>query len=451
MSYTCIIGELKNVRRFPGADRIQLANCFNSQVVVGLEAKEGDIVLFFDADGQLSEQYCYENNLYNKGEMNKDPEKKGFFDHKRRVRCQAFRGEKSEAYVASLESLVFTGYDISTLSIGDKFDELNSVPICNKYITKATKGAVKNNTQSGFNKKNLKKFFPEHMDTDQLRFALDQNLVGLVTITAKVHGTSQRTGYVKFPKELPLAWYEKLWNKFVGLINKLPPKWANEDNHVNAYFHHKVDMSYRHIYGTRRVIKGQIKETDNDYRTLCAKKLIPFIQKGEIWYYEIVGYEDTGKPIMQTVSTNDTTKEFKERFGTHMTYKYGCTIGTCDIYVYRITYQNEDGIVYELPWSQVKAKCNNAGVKHVPEVNIFVVKTEDEVKKLKDTIAYYVDATDIADPIDPSHIKEGYCIRVDNLETGKTKIYKEKLYWFKVLEGIIKSDDTYVDTEESEG
>ena len=55
----------------------------------------------------------------------------------------------------------------------------------------------------------------------------------------------------------------------------------------------------------------------------------------------------------------------------------------------------------------------------------------------------------MADPLDASHIREGICIRVDNLETGKMKIWKNKTFAFKVLEGIVK-DAGGVDTEEVE-
>lgn len=453
MSYNAIVSTLKNVKKLEGSDFLQTAACQGYYIVVGLEAKEGDVVILFPDDGQLSSEYCYENNLYNKSEMNKDPNAKcGFFDHKRRVKAQTFRKAKSEAYAASLDSVKFTGYDISTLKVGDQFNELNGVHICNKYFTEGTKKAAnsKSNIQKGYNKAELKKLFPEHTDTDQIRFATDDQLKGLNILTFKQHGTSQRTGYIKFPVEIHLKWYHKLWNKYIDFVNKIPVKWANEGNRENSYFTTKYKMEWQLIQGTRRVIKGKVKDSDQDYRSNCSRILAPHIQKGEIWYYEIVGYEDTGASIMQSVSTSEMPKEFKKRFGDTITYKYGCLPGTCDIYVYRITYQNEDGVIYELPWSKVKDKCNRAGIKHVPEIGNMLVKTENDVARLKEAIEYHTEEVDIADPIDESHIREGICIRRESLEDGSMKIWKNKTYAFKVLEGIVKSSDDYIDTEEQE-
>lgn len=452
MSYLARIAKIHNIRKHSNADRLQIGYCFGSQVIVDINAKDGDLVVFFDSDGQLSEEYCKENNLYNKPEMNKDPNAKcGFFDHRRRVRAQTFRGEKSEAYVANLNTLSFTGYDISSFKEGDAFSELNGVSICNKYFTEATKKQISNGskTQKGYNKEALKKLFPEHVDTSQLKYVDDKDLCGLVTITAKLHGTSGRTAYIKYPIKNEYKWYQKLSAFFQ--LKKLP----------------EYTIEYQKVFGTRRVIKGIVTENATDYRSLVSKQIEPYMQKDEIWYYEIVGFEDSGASIMQSVSTEKMPKDFRKRFGDTITYKYGCLPGTYDFYVYRIMVKTEDR-EYELPWSTVKDRCNRAGIKHVPEVDQFIARSENHKLinydaddynyddgyaryTIKEYIKYLCEETDIADPIDPSHIKEGYVVRVDSLDTEKTKLYKEKTFEFKVLEGIIKDSDTYVDEEESQG
>jgi hypothetical protein len=50
--------------------------------------------------------------------------------------------------------------------------------------------------------------------------------------------------------------------------------------------------------------------------------------------------------------------------------------------------------------------------------------------------------------LDPSHIKEGVCVRIEGGLNNKT--YKFKSFEFKVLEGIIK-DSGVVDAEEAQG
>jgi hypothetical protein len=431
MAYFAIISKLENTRKHPNADRLAISNCLGYQVIVGLDAKDGDVVILFPDDGQLSNEYCYENSLYNKPENNKDQSKTGYFDHKRRVKAQLFRSAKSEAYVASLESLAFTGVDLSTLTIGTKFDSINGVPICNKYYTEATLKASKGvKTQAGYNKERLKKLFPEHIDTEQIRFAQDFELEGLVTLTRKLHGSSARTGHLKFPVAQKYSWWQKV-KSFIGNY-KLPDE----------------IYEWQIVQGTRRVIKGKVKDSDTDFRSNCSRILAPNIEKGEIFYYEIVGFEETGKSIMNPVATKEMGKDFVKRFGDTITYKYGCLPGTCDIYVYRITHQNDDGVIYELPWYQVKDKCKKAGIKHVPEIGTYVIK-EGDISALKETIEYHTEGVDIIEPLDESHIREGVCVRIDNLDSGRMKIFKSKTLYFKILEGIIKNNDV-VDIEELE-
>ena len=48
----------------------------------------------------------------------------------------------------------------------------------------------------------------------------------------------------------------------------------------------------------------------------------------------------------------------------------------------------------------------------------------------------------------PNHVREGVCVRIDG-GTMTPKFFKQKGYFFKVLEGIIKDSGT-VDIEEEE-
>lgn len=441
MSYLATIAKLENTRRFEGADYLQVSQCLGDNVVVGLDAKDGDLVVHFSDDGQLSPEYCFENNLYSKGEMNKNPEAKGYFDHKRRVRAQVFRKQKSEAYVAPLETVAFTGVDLSTLTVGTRFDSLNEIHICNKYVTPATLKAANNNQpkQKTGLVAYLKSKFPEHMDTDQLKYAQDVDLVGLVTLTHKLHGTSQRSCLLEAPIPQKQNIIFSTWNK---LVNKIPCDLSK------IIIRPEVKNEWKSVYGTRRVVKGEVTEV-NDYRTKCHKLLEPFIQKGECWYYEIVGFESFNSPIMSRVTSKDFPKDLKKQFGETITYKYGCMDGTCEIYVYRITVQNPDGDIYELPWSVVKNRCVKAGIKHVPQIDQFLV-THDKSGFVRNEIVKFVEENNI-DLLDPSHPFEGICVRVDNVVTGKMNLWKEKNFWFKVGEQVVKVDDNVVDEEESQG
>lgn len=64
--YKAYITELKNVRKHPNADRLQLGDCFGNTVCVSLDFFEGQIGVYFPTDGQLSEEFCEQHNLVRK-------------------------------------------------------------------------------------------------------------------------------------------------------------------------------------------------------------------------------------------------------------------------------------------------------------------------------------------------------------------------------------------------
>lgn len=457
MAYTVVIAKLENVRKHSNADRLNVASCLGYQVIVGLEAKEGDVVVLFPDDGQLSEAFAKANDLV--GYTDENGERKGgYFDASRRVRAQKFRGEKSEAFVIGLHSLAFTGFSLDKLEVGMKFTELNGVPIANKYVTEATlRAAAANKPKTPKLNESLKRMFPEHLETDQLRHARADELMGLVTLTAKLHGTSGRSARLKVSEERPLKWYEELYFAFADAF-------FDYDTHLFNWFlsepkkeqlrRRPVEETWKSVYGTRRVIKGEVRgevnEVDKDFREKCHQILAPHVKQNEVWYYEIVGFEETGRPIMSTVDCSKMGKEFVKRFGKTMTYKYGCLPGTCEIYVYRIAVMGEDGGMLELPWGVVKERCRKAGVKHVPEIEQILVSSVIAAETLKNYIEHLnEERLDIADPIDLSHVREGVVVRVDDLAAGKMSLKKLKTLSFRILEGIVK-DAGVVDTEEVE-
>jgi hypothetical protein len=84
------------------------------------------------------------------------------------------------------------------------------------------------------------------------------------------------------------------------------------------------------------------------------------LKKGETVFFEIVGFEPNGKPIMPAVDTEKLKdKEFTKKYGKSMTFSYGCnpTDKQFDIYVYRIHMTNEDGFSIEYSWEDIKERC----------------------------------------------------------------------------------------------
>lgn len=424
MSYQAIVCKIKT-RPHPSADKIKLGTCLGNQVVIGIDTEEDSIGVFFPTDGQLSEEFCKEHDLIAYTDTETGEKKGGFFDQRRRVRAQKFRQEKSDGYWCPISMFSFTGYDITKLKEGDVFVELNNIPICNKYITKATRNATGEKQKKSTRRETP--MFPAHFDTEQFRYYADKIKPGsILSITLKLHGSSFRLCHTL--DDIELKWYEKLWNKTFS--NKIP------------------DQKWNYLNGSRNVIlergNGVGWYGTEEFRYEAVKQLIGNLHKGEIIYGEIVGWVNEQMPIMHSVKTSVLKdKEFTKKYGEEMYFKYGCPQGTRKIYIYRIAYATVDGHIIDLPWNAVKQRCAELGAEPVLEiVSPFVY--DGNVEKLRELVESHTEGEDL---IDASHIREGCCVRVENgLDLS---VYKSKSHTFLVLEGVIKDKDDYVDTEES--
>ena len=188
--YNAYITKLKNVRPHSNADRMLLADCFGNTICVGLGAKNGDIGVYFPTDGQLSVEYAEKNNLVRKKDEN-GKNIGGYLDpDKRNITAIKLRGEKSDGLFMPLESLEYTGVDISTLTEGTVINVVNGHEICCKYIPRQkthSSGGKVNKTRK--KKVNIAPLFVEHADTEQLAYNLNAFKAGdLVEITLKMHG-----------------------------------------------------------------------------------------------------------------------------------------------------------------------------------------------------------------------------------------------------------------------
>lgn len=431
--YKAIICELRHVRPHSNADKIQLATVYSNQIIISLNNEQGQLGIFFPTDGQLSEEFCEANDLI--GYTDENGERKGgYFDHKRRVRAQNFRGEKSEGFWMPISCLEFTKYNLSKLKDGDQLDELNGIKICEKYITKASRQQGSGNKKGDKRFKKTKEFYPtfkEHSDTEQLDYNIRRIPAGsLITITDKLHGTSARSSYAKVLNK------DSFWRRFV---NRFIPIYKSYE--------------WKYVYGSRRVIfdKDERKGTRDYYKTTDFRedhhnKFVNQLKKGETIYYEIVGWASNDKLIMGSVDcTKVKDKAFVKKYGKTMAFTYGCPQGTSNIYIYRISSTNEDGETIDYSWQAVKTRCAELGVQHVPEsIDQFIYDgDQDNLMELVENLI------DKEDTVDPTQVLEGVVVRYEN------GIYfnalKKKNYHFKVLEGIIKEDDTIIDIEESQG
>lgn len=429
-NYKAMIAKIDRVVPIEGAERIQTAYVLGEQVVVSKELPVGYVGVFFPADTQLSEDFCKNNNLFRKSEMNKDTTKTGFFDANRKVRCQPFMKVRSEGYFCGIESLAYLTSNLDQFKVGDSFDQHQGTKICNKFISEKTRKAM-NNIQKKKTKVVETPMFHKHVDTDQFKYSIGKIKEGdLLSFHAKVHGTSGRYSYSKVIRK-PVSVVDKIKDLF-GLYN--PEKWE-------------------YLVGTRNVVLYEDQydkegfHGSEQYRFDVLETLKPYMEKGMTIYGEIAGYAN-GKPIMGVHSTKSLKdKSFKKKYGENMTYAYGCKDHEYRFHIYRITTINEEGVEVDYTDKQVSKWCEDRGILGTLEVYPPYIYDGD-VEKLAKLVEDLTERPDTLteDYIDPSHVSEGIIIRVDNEKLTPT-FMKSKSYAFRVQEGIFKEDN--VDEEDA--
>lgn len=445
MAYTAIITKLSNLKSHPNADRLQLATCYSSQIIVSIEKTSDELGIFFQSDGQLSEAFCKANNLFRDTTKNLNPDANpGMFDDNRRIKTQKLRGEKSDGFWIEIHSLnPFLKNGISDIKLieGTEFSSINGIEICTKYISQQTKAAINKRQNIKIPKEQII-MFKEHFDTPQLVRNWNEliNSNSEIIITEKVHGTSHRNANVKVKRKLSV--FERILKNFGVKID---------------------EYKYENVAGSRRVVLNQSTNQnayhDPTIRDFANKIFEGHLLKGETIYSEIVGYEST-VPIMGSVDISlikdkDFSKIWKPILadGKTMTYSYGNEPGECSVYVYRITMTNEDGIQYDYSWDDVKRRCNEIGCKYVPElerISLCQLMKERSLSKEEyiNLISEGIEKlSDGSSTLDSRHIKEGVIVNIQG-NGLEPKVFKFKSFEFKVLEGIVK-DTGIIDEEEA--
>ena len=414
--YCAYITTIKELRKHSNADKLLCTTIFGNNVIVDLSYKEGQRVIYFPTDGQLSKEFANDNNLVRK----KDEDGNnigGYLDpEKRNITALKLRGEKSDGLVLPIEVLEkYT--DITKLTDGEQITMLNGHEICRKYIPKRSQRSNKNNSLGkSRNKKEEKEkisypFFVEHIDTAQLAYNEGAFKEGdTCYITLKMHGTSARTANT------------------VQITKKRSPKLLKTLFHMKD----KEITEYKSVSGTRRTTLRDYEGGwygSNAFRKKYHDMFKEKLPKGAEIFYEIVGWVDENKTIMSKCSNKLVKdKEFFKQYGAETIFSYGCDVGKNDCYVYRMTMTNPDGYVVEMPWEQVIIECEKMGVKCVPTFEKFIFTTWED---LMERVEKYYDGVD---PIGKSHIREGVVVRIDNRE--KFTAFKHKNFDFKVLSGI---------------
>ena len=337
-NYAALVIQVPEPKKLPNSDKLYGIGVAGIEVVVDNSWLErvGEIAVMFPAEAQLSHSLAAHANLYRHSEFNDDTDEKGYLEDNRRVRALKLRGNVSKGLILPLEKITaITNSFYDDFKVGDSFDTVNGIEVSRKFVL-PTKGGQLTHAQQKLAKAFKRvdeKVFPMHIETEQyLRNEGHVEDNDVVIITQKLHGTSVRFGNV--PVKVKHSWLERLAAK-VGV--RLP------------------QYEFALIGGSRKVIKDPGSETQNhfyssDIWSEAADFFGRSIPKGYIVYGELVGWTPDGGPIQKGFTYSDNPDD-----------GYG-------LYVYRVATVNEDGVLNDLSWDQVKRFVYAHGLEHTPEL-----------------------------------------------------------------------------------
>lgn len=350
-NYLARIVSLKGLRKHANADRLQCVNVGMNNVITGMDAKEGDIYVFFPIESKINQNFLSFTNSFRDEKYNNDKEKKGFFEWNCRVRAMRLRGERSMGYLVPAQKVAdWKGIDVKHFSQdGLEFDTVAGDLLVEKYELQTQK--LRKSTSSGKSPKldrlvdgqvNL------HVKTKNLRHYPDAiQPDDLISITYKTHGSSWWVGNLLVKRKL--SFLERLLKR-LGV--NIPDT--------------KRDI----VYGSRRVVKNRHFEDPkandhfygydlwHDIKEIVGSK----IPEGITLYGEVLGFTKDGGYIQSG-------------------YDYGCSpeVGSIrqKLEVYRITHTDEKGNVTEYSYPQIVDFCQDKGL--TPSKLMFYGKARDWV------------------------------------------------------------------------
>lgn len=433
-NYLAKIFRIENIEKHKNADRLQVTHVDYNTVITGMDAKEGDVYVYFPVDSKINKDFLSATNSFRDVTLNKDPEKKGFFEHKCRVVATKLRGEKSMGYIVPIAEIEkFVGVSDLSAHVGEYFDTINNILMVEKYV-------VKHKTKNGdnSNKKTKKKSkkdmlldnaFYFHNDTEQLRrniYKIDPH--DHITISEKVHGTSCITSHTLVKRDLNIVERMLVKLKCIRFFDKIVPE-VKQDK-------------YSFVFASRKVIKGidggvvEDKQHfyDIDIWSVVGNELKTAIPRNVTIYSEICGYLPNGSMIQKD-------------------FDYGAVEGQHKVYVYRITVNNQDGSVINLSTKQCQEFCERAGLTFVPvyydgeAYKMYSDISTDDEKEWRDKFikALEKDYNEMDCPICRNKVpREGVVLRKEN---SYIDFEAYKLKSFRFLEKESKIEESNIEDE----
>ena len=381
------------------------------QALVPVSTQEGDLLVVFPAESQLSEDFVRQNNLSSVSANNNDPTAKGYLGKNRRVKAIRLRGEVSNALAVSLGAFAHLGVSADDFTEDTSFDTINGVEISRKFLLPVKGG------QGGSAKVQEKiwrrvddKFLPAHIDTEMyfrndFKFKDDD----YITVTIKEHGTSVRIARTIVKRKL--NWFERVL-KQLGV---------------------PISETYTDVIGgSKRVIKDPSNQNqahfyESDVWTIAAQEYGDRIPEHVVVYGELIGWvPGTDTPIQKG-------------------YTYNVPRGEMRLRVYRVAVITPDGQLYDLSWNGVKQFCRDHGLEHVVEV-WSGYKRDFVPEEWMDQVFFgrFEGALPLSDP---NSVDEGVVIRRDGLVPYVCKLKGNLFYSYetKVLDDAEKSGEDVID------
>lgn len=393
-NYLSKIVNITNFRQHsdPQVNKLKCCTVDGFNIITGIDSEPG-LYVYFPAMSRINSDFLSYANLYRHQELNKDPEKSGMFEDNGRVKAIRLRGELSEGFI--LPVTVLQNYIISTtnkelneIKEGIEFDAvehegkefwISKKYVTQRYITPSASGSKQS--------KKVPKGLDKIIDT-QFRFHYDTTLIKkcpyvitpdtLIQMSYKIHGTSGISAFVLCKQKL--NWKQRVAKWLTGEeFNKYDYIYASRTVIKNKYYNENVGGGF---YGV-------------DVWAEADKVVRPCLSKGQTAYYEIVGYLPTGKGIQSPFDYGCIPPNGDEPYTHEKHFK---------VRIYRVTYTNPDGKVYEYTPRQVQQWCAQVGLTSVEE-------------------CYYGKAGDLYPDLDPSnHWSENFVERLSNDE----RFYMEK-------------------------
>lgn len=409
-NYCATVVRLDKFVDLANCDNVKGAIIYGQQVIVGKDAQEGDLGLFFPGECQIDEQFLFYNNLYDHENLNADQTKKGYFEDNGRVKVKKFRGHRSEGFFAPISFLNYFGAGkelLEHLREGVSFNEIDDEVVCRKYVRKVNPAPLFKNSKLGVKRKSYADMivdgqFNFHYDTANLRRSLDTIRPRQVfSVSQKFHGSSAIIGRLLIKPEL--LWYEKILH----------------------WFGVEIPSSYGTVWASRNVIKGVNKPIakdggyyGEDIWGVWAQQIGPKLPDGFTVYGEIVGWTPGGREIQKG-------------------YTYGLPKGQSEFYCYRVTHTNAAGYTIELTTPQVVEFCERLGIKTVPIISqyvSFVSEVVEDFEAQRDAFVKYLETNyvDVKCKWNPGLPAEGVVLKLEGL--NKSRALKLKSFEFLALE-----------------